>query len=280
VKVRREHMESMAKRRSAAFVCVLIVAVGSVGGCGNATNNGIKRNADIGPASGITEVGSLSVSDTTVTFYSETRDGAATIGMSESGSAFAKSTLVAPLLAKRLTTQEIYLALAPTGAVVPPALVLAQESEATMMGRSVDVQHVAVNAAALVEKDLVSCQTAILGGTTPDGGDTVWTSYGGSAYTNQCGNLYGTCSTDWWILGGCNTGKTTILLAAEENGSGCEINEPIGSANNLPGHYHYWYWHNSSSANYEIIAYPNPNCSPNAYDLVIGYETSTSRPPP
>ncbi len=262
------------------FAGSLLVA-GAQGGCSGGSNGWNQ------PSSTPMEVGSVSVFDAKVTFYSVTLDGHTDIGMSETGSAFAKRTLVAPLMAQGLTTQEIYLALAPEGAPAPPALVAAQADEAAALNRSADVRHVTVDTTALAEKSLTSCENAIIGTTPPGGAGYYWQlapyglgNTGAYTFTNSCGvELWGGCgyySTDWFIFGGCNEGSTSVdLYAFEEYGRNCTIHYISGNPTVMPvNYYYYWYWHNPGGAMYDIETY-NPQSgacsqSSNKYDLVIG----------
>ena len=133
-------MQFIVRKCSIAFAGALLVTIASLGGCGAGTTSS-KGELSSTPS----EVGSVTAFDATVTFYSVTHSGKTEIGMRETGSAFAKRLLVAPLLAQGLTSQEIYLALAPPGAVAPPELGAAQADEAAAMRRSAELRHAVVD---------------------------------------------------------------------------------------------------------------------------------------
>ncbi|HLK39825.1 MAG TPA: hypothetical protein VKU41_23875 [Polyangiaceae bacterium] len=226
------------------------------------------------------EIDSVSVLDAKVTFYSAIVDGKTDIGMLETGSAFSKHMIVAPLLAQRLTTQEIYLALAAQGATAPPALVAAQADEAAAMGRSAEVRRVTVDTSQFVEKSLAWCENLILGKSAPDGSAYYWSLFSGNTYSNQCGAQYyptstgyGSCNqtTDWVIMGGCNEGSTTVYIgASEQYGSTCSNGYSIGTYNMAPGYYAYWYWKNTGGAWYDVGT--AGTCPGANYDMLMGYE--------
>jgi hypothetical protein len=281
-------VKSIAKKWSGSCAAAMAVATVSLGGCSGGT--GSNGDGSGQPSSGPTEVGSVSVFDAKVTFYSRTLTGNTEIGMLETGSAFAKARLVSPLLDQGLTTQEIYLALAPKGAAAPPALVAAQAFEAARMGRSAEVRHVTVDGSALVEKGLLACESAIFTGTPPpDGSQYHWsvdTSFGGGIVTDCTsldfpGSSYGVCTnttTDWVIMGGCNDGSGTIFIRVIEgyggaNGSGnCNDFYEIGSYNMATNYYAYWYWSNSGGASYDIATTSAGACSGLNYDMLIANE--------
>jgi hypothetical protein len=269
-----------------AFAGAALVAIGTVGGCSGGPTS-VGSGVSSHPSSNPTEVASVTAFDVKVTFYSQTLNGNTDIGMLETGSAFSKNLLVAPLLRQRLTTQEIYLALAPQGAIAPPALVAAQAAEAAAMNRSAEVRHVTVDSSQFVEKSLTSCENAILGTTPPDGSEYVWVLAYGYSFTDVCEsfqypNLGYPCSytTDWIIAGGCNESSTvTIGVGAFEyygSGTSCANSEGIGSYNMAPGYYAYWYWHNTGGAEYWAYA-SGSNCTTSQYDMLIGYESYQGR---
>jgi hypothetical protein len=226
-----------------------------------------------------TEIGSVTIADAKVTFYSRTSYSLTSnreteIGMSETGSAYAKRTIVGPLLAQGLTTQEIYLALAGPGAVAPPELVASQAQEAALLRRSADLRHVTVDTSTLVEKSLTSCENAIIGSSAPYSPEYAWALYhgntqGGIGASDYPG--YGSCSTDYAIIGICNEGSNSGYYYAMEyyGSSSCNNYAYQIAAGTLPvGYYYYYYWQNTGGADYEI---QNELSTTNSYDLVTGY---------
>jgi hypothetical protein len=280
---------------------LMLVVLGACGGeptrdkvddddSSNPTENkvgAIAPTIESGPAAQPVEIGRLSVSDTTIVFYSSTLDGHTNIGMRETGSAYAKSAVVAPLMAQKLTTLEIYLALAPPGTSAPPALVEAQAGEAAAMGRSAEVRQVTVDASTLVEKDLTACESTILDRVPPDGNEFVWDAVFGIRITNNQATEWfyparwicsATQSTAGWvILGTCNEGPDTegIWLGYglyDPNEGGCADYSINGNGQDVPpGHYDFYYWQNTNGVNYEIDTLPEGSGS-SVYDDVIGIE--------
>jgi hypothetical protein len=273
-------MKVTLRRCVVALVSILLVAIG-MSGCGSGPTE-VVRGVNVGSATRPTEVASVSIADAKVTFYSVTRDGITNIAMSETGSAFAKHNIVAPLLAQKLTTQEIYLALAPQGATAPARLVAAHAEEAANMGRTAEVRKVAVDTAALTEKSLTSCESAIFGQSTPDSGCR-WENFnsgyinGGCAADNQPTNW---ChyTPNWIIAGACNESTSvtvSLYLAWQYATSPCN-----GSFNGYdhedmaPYTYYYWYYETTGSgAFYEVLSTDyDSNCSQQQFDAVQGFE--------
>lgn len=239
---------------------------------------------------GPTAVADVAVADAKVTFYVRTQNGHTDVGMLESGSAYAKNTIVAPLLAQRLTTQEIFLALAPAGSVVPPALVAAQAEEAAAFGRSADVRRVVIDPTALIEKSLTSCENAILGTTPPGGSEFAWAAFeagnfdnSGSAWTYQYPTYnQQNCSassnytTDWAIMGGCNESSTTVNFMAIEGWNcynGYNYINGSGGTTLSNGYYAYWYWQaGTGGANYTLYSLVASGATTWNYDMLIGYQ--------
>ncbi len=247
-------MASIARKCSTATVAALLLALGGLGGCGSVAGPTEVAKPLSGP--GPTEVASITAYDRTVTFYSATlADGQTDIGISERGSAYDDRALVAALLVQKLTSQEIYLALAPEGATAPLALVAAQDREAAALDRSAEVRHAAVPSE-LVQKNWTSasqCAATILGS-----GFQGW--YSPYSYTNEAGPLLisypsGTACNETkgkiW-MGTCNPGSVVYdWYMSELYGSGCGSEYVIDSLSTVePGQYYYYYWTNSGGAQY------------------------------
>jgi hypothetical protein len=263
----------------------MLVAIGALGGCGatsGATDTEGEPVPSSAPSAAPTEVGSVSAFDAKVTFYSVTVNGHTDIGMMETASAFAKGRLVAPLLAQGLTTQEIYLALAPEGATAPPALVAAQADEAVSMRRSAEVRHVTVDSSQLVEKSLTACESTIASSIAPpNGAGFFWGIDGARTYTNSYGSQYTghncTYTTDWVILGACNETSVSLNISAGAfYGNSCgSLFYASGSSNGVPmGGFQSvaWYFRNLGGAEYFIGTPASDHVSGTQYDLVVGTE--------
>jgi hypothetical protein len=257
-------MKSTTGTRSAALAGASLAAMVSLGGCGSRAGSTGGSDPSSGPSSSPTEVGSISVFDATVTFYSVEQNGKTEIGMREIGSAFAKHRLIAPLLAQGLTTQEIYLALAPKAAIVPRALAAAQVAEAATMHRSPVVRHVAVDKSQFVEKSLDSCEQDIVESQPPPDGynyywhrDVLGNSRLGGGYQDY--EWPGDCGSDdvtkaWTIFGTCNEpgASATEVIAFENYHSPACTDYRIGSYDMGPNQYGYYYWYNTSGASYSL----------------------------
>jgi hypothetical protein len=279
-------MKIIARTCSVAF-CAMLVAIGAMGGCTAATGGTDAAGEPVpsgAPSATPVEVGSISAFDATVTFYTVTLDGHTNIGMMETASAFAQGRLVAPLLAQQLTTQEIYLALAPEGATAPPALVAAQADEAASLRRSAAVRHVTVDASPLVEKNLIACEGTIGNAIPPpDGSNDWWEINSGRTYTNSYGSQYSdhncTYTQNWVILGACNETSVALnIVAGEFYGNSCGnlsyISAGGGNGVTMGGFGSLaWYWQNPGGAEYFIGTPASDHVSGTQYDLVVGQET-------
>jgi len=281
-------MRLVVRKCSVAFAGTVLVAIGTLGGCSGGSNSGAQGSHGAGhPSLAPTEVASISAFNAKVTFLSVTLNGKTEIGIMETGSAFAKRALVAPLLAKGLTSQEIYLALAPEGATAPPALVGAHADEAAAMSRSAEVRHVTVDTSALLEKDLASCESAIIGTTPPDGSQYYWANTTNSQYSTYNSNCVaypyntdGTCdhfTNDWVISGACNeSSSVTAYIFLQEAWNpdqwfNCQSTYTIADDVAMaPYTYYYWYWHNFNDAAYSLCV--GNGAETPAVDIVQGYE--------
>jgi hypothetical protein len=226
-----------------------------------------------------TEVGSVSAFGATVTFYLLAQDGKTAIGMKETGSAFAKHTVVAPLLAKGLTTQEIYLALAPKGAAVPAALVAAQADEAAQSHRNAEVQLVTVDASQYVEKDLSPCGQEItssqappntpslrwplqyawqIGSDSPHYGDDINLTYEypGLYPVRPLGDCrHGYTTTDWVIFGACYlSGEPVAITLGDRTNPSCNYTSFGPAVMVDPNTYTYFFGEWSTGASWWIEA--------------------------
>lgn len=263
-------MTRIVRHCSTATVAALLLALGGLGGCGS--GEGSQRSPGPGgvastPSSAPppTEVASITAYGRKVTFFSAPPDVQTMLGIKEMGSAYDDRPLVGTLLkTQKLTSQEIYLALAPAGATAPPALVAVQAQEAAAIGRSSDeVLHVAVPSE-LTQKNwtsLAQCASTIQ---SAEGNDYLsW--YSGGYYTvdpssgpfleypsdTQCEYTTGEIT-----MGACNSGSNEISWSEEEfYGNNCGSNYVIDSGTDLPsGWYVYYYWSNSGGADYSETA--------------------------
>jgi hypothetical protein len=261
-----------------ASASTVVVAVAALGGCsGGPTGAG----TDVGShVSSPTEVASVSAFDRTVTFYSATLNGQTNIGMREIGSAFNNRALVAPLLAQRLTTLEVYLALAPPGATPPPALVAAQAGEAASMGRGAEIRLVTVDSSQLVQKSLSSCESMIFADQPPPGGgEYVWSIVpNAGTFTSNMSLGGNTCpgSNTWVIMGGCNAGSVgSVTIYAQEFYNNCTDLYTIGEYTMDVDYYAYWYWSNGNYGSYDVLT---NNCESCTYNMFIANENYTGSP--
>jgi hypothetical protein len=268
-------MKAIVRTCSGAVVGAFFVAIGSLGGCAvSSDGSSAGGEASSTPSSTPTEVASVTAFGAKVTFYSVTMDGKTDIGMGETGSAYASRGLVAPLLSQRLTTLEIYLALATEGATPPPALLAAHADEAVAMGRATEVQHVTIDPSVFVEKNLYTCATAILGTgfTFVSGFDQSMS--GGRCLINSFIPYSGLCipTTKWVVFGGCkeSVDLTPMWVNAVENYNNCTNDYQILRGAEIdPGYYHYWYWHNTGGAVYLLT---NEGWVCNGNDVVMGIQ--------
>jgi hypothetical protein len=199
-------------------------------------------------------VASLTAYDRTINFYSATLpNGETNIGISERGSAYDDLPLVGTLMRGKLTSQEVYLALAPEGATAPPELVAAQDQEAAALGRSAEVQHATVPTE-LTQKNWTaqSCANAIGFGST-----FYWatvTSYSNTTnadlyYPGNGSSCQETKGEIW--MGTCNAGSNTYDWYETEYYNSCQTEYVIDSRSTVqPGQYYYYYWTNSGGAEY------------------------------
>ncbi len=265
VQIWGDQMASIARGCSTATVAALLLALGGLGGCGSAAGGDGREPSPgaVRPPSGPgpTEVASITAYDRKVTFYSATlADGETNIGISESGSAYDDRALVNVLIGQKLTSQEIYLALAPEGATAPPELVAEQDQEAAALGRSAKVQHATVPSE-FMQKNWTASQcasTVWTAGLNAIGGGQILSGYSktytnaGSAYvtlpdTTQC--VY---TTDYAFMGTCNAGSANYDYYIDEHyGNACGSLYVINGLTTVkPGQWYYYYWINHSGALY------------------------------
>jgi hypothetical protein len=280
-------MKRIARKYMAATMGTLLLTLGGLGGCGSAASDGVsqispgstdagRRTASQAPP---TEVESITAYGKTVTFYSATLDnGQTNIGLREKGSSYDTRPLVAPLLSQKLTSQEIYLTLAPQGAIAPPALVAVQAQEAARLGRSAEVQRGTVPLE-FEQKNwsptLGECETDVFDAIAPPGGSgSYWqstiansfslSSTGGSTATSWPGAVYETCdfTSNYVIMGTCNPSASspyTYYLWEDYGWYPWNLPDCAGSYYNIngnngdtvePGWYYHYYWINSGGADY------------------------------
>jgi hypothetical protein len=221
------------------FACAgaVLFASAALGGCGDEGSTALGSSQP----SNLTEVGSLSAAGVTVTFYSASVNGKSHIGIRENGSAFAKSSPIAALVAQGLTTQEIYLALAPDGAAAPPALVAAQADEAVVLHRSADIRHVTVDKSAVVPKSLAACETRLFSDLAPPYGFR-WSAGPSGTFSNAA--YEGLNETTFWVLlGACNESTVPVDLYGMAEATWYYF-VPIETWIATMGAYQYynWYW--------------------------------------
>ena len=280
-------MTSIARKYTAATMGALLLALGGLGGCGSATSDGGSQTspgrtgADGRTSSEAppTEIESVTIYGKTVTFYSATlANGQTNIGMREKGPSFDTRPLVAPLLSQKLTSQEIYLTLAPKGATAPPALVAVQAQEAARMGRSAEVQHGTLPLE-FEQKDwsptLGECQTDVFNAIKPPGGSgyywqsTIENNFPfspsvSSSTTSWPGIVDQTCqfTSNYVIMGTCNPAGSspyTFYLWEDYGLYPWNLPDCDGSYYNIngnngdtvqPGWYYHYYWINYGGADY------------------------------
>ncbi len=268
VQIWEGQMASIARGCSTATVAALLLALGGLGGCGSAAG-GDGREPSPSPGAvrppsgpGPTEVASITAYDRKVTFYSATlASGETSIGISESGSAYDDRALVNLLLGQKLTSQEIYLALAPEGATAPPALVAAQDQDAAAMGRSAEVQHATVPSE-FVQKTWTATQcantvftaglNAINGGQTSSGNVYTYTNTNLGYVTVPNNETQCVYTTNYAIMGTCNAGSVGYSYSIDElYGNKCGSEYVINSGTDVyPGQWYYYYWRNTGGAVY------------------------------
>jgi hypothetical protein len=265
-------------KRTCSISCAgaLLVSIGSLNGCSSSS----------GGKSTPTEVGSISAFDTDVTFYSMTLDGHTDIGIMETHSAFTPNVLPT-LLAQGLTTQEVYLALAPAGATAPPALVAAQADEAAWIGRSADVRHVTIDSSQFVQKSLSACESWLVASISPPDPGHSWVINPFSAGNRNFSSLpWGVVyeptkgcfpTTSWVILGACNENAEAQVdvKAFQTYGTNCGNVGLIGETSLGGFRQVSWYWHNTGGAVYTVDGdtHAADDAAPGAsFDLVTGYE--------
>jgi len=220
-----------------------------------------------------TEVATVTRGSMTLTFLAE--PGSNRIALREQGSRHAGPSPVAGLIAQKLTTQEIYLALAPRGSQAPAALQQAQAGEAARLGRDAAVRaaQVPVTAAAIGQQ---ACANLVL----PN--DTQWYDYlpqtfaSGSA-TQYVGGISSFSTTSLVGFGACNESDTAQLKVRYSyvqrwTKQGWTDNQtgdfPVG-----PGGYVMWYyaWEGYSAATgWMGASYRVTGTSNGSFDLVSG----------
>ena len=227
--------------------------VGNSGGTDTGRDTGAAQRPPGAPStSNLTEVATVSAAEVTLTFYSSLVDGKSVIGMRERGSAFATSSPVAELVAQNLTSQEIYLALAPKGANAPQALVEAQVDEAAALDRSPELRQVTIDTAAFVEKDLSACEQKLFSDIpAPNGGHWVpgpSSPFGPSYLDHGDPNAWASetvgPTAGYVLVGACNESDVDVTLFGWANGQWPGANNPVTSWQADMGAYQYynWYW--------------------------------------
>jgi hypothetical protein len=275
-------MKLAIRTGSVGVAGALVVAIGSLAGC--SSSPGTSGGGEPSPvptevnslSSDPKEVGSISAFDETVTFYTVTQDGRTQIAMRETGSAFGPQAVVPGLLAQHLTTQEVYLALAPPGATAPAELVAAQADEAAAAGRSAEVRLVTVDPTAFAQKTAAACANFLTNTYGPPSGH-YWDVYGEQQYVNQYASMQmGFCPNNrvynWVLIGACNEISNTVgIYAYYKYGSNCTYYQLNGGITVNPYGWVYWYTQNGNGAAYVIGAVSGPIQPQNNYDLVMAY---------
>jgi hypothetical protein len=222
--------------------CGLLGAFLVAAGCAQPPDDA--GNSDLEQSGGPAAVATVTYAGVKVSFYAVSdAAGRPLIGMSEQGSAYAKSFAVAPLIAQSLTAQEIYLALAGPGAVAPQALVDAQADQAAALGRDAAVRAATIHPNPLVEKDLQACQNFVFSGNLSSWvGNSSWVA--GPSYSSS------TCTQALFLqsalpvgIGACNDGTSALTLAqsgAPQSDQGHTFENFVTTIN--PGWYYAWYW--------------------------------------
>jgi hypothetical protein len=199
------------------------------------------------PSAAPAALASVTTAGVTVSFYSVPGpDEQPLMAMSEEGSAYAKSFVVAPLLAQSLTAQEIYLALAGPGAIPPQEMVDAQAEQAAALGRDAAVRTVTIDRDALVEKDLQACQNFLFSGNLSSWvGNSSWVAGPSNANANAgCAQVISFASASPVGIAGCNGDTSTLPLTQgiwpDWNPGGAALQ--LFTTNINPGWYNAWYW--------------------------------------
>jgi len=223
------------------ITCSSVLCAMAIGlGCSSTAGSGQQRTAKtLSPV----EVASISGAGVTLTFYSlPGPNGRPGIGMTERGSAYAKTSPIPGLVAQKLTSQEIYLALAPEGATAPGPLVEAQADQAAMLDRSADLRHVTIDRNAVVEKNLASCESGLEQPWNQSGSWHLWSA---GLYTQGVETDMRAAGVGVHLpvmLGACDESIPELLLYwnGEEMWSGGGIWEDEETI--TPGYYYVYYW--------------------------------------
>jgi hypothetical protein len=248
--------ESQTFRLVACAGALFVAVVGA--GCSSAGPDHSARGTPRGTKdpSALTEITTVSAAGVSVTFFSAPPvNGHSAIGLFERGSAYAKTSPVAPLVAQRLTAQEIYMALAPDGATAPPELVAAQADQAAMLGRSAEVRHATIDKNAIVEKDLAQCESWTEVDISSWAGSADWTTlgsgefggFGSESINESTPGVFGNGANSGGVtmpvlLAGCNATGSSAGLSGDiyqqwPNGDTIGFGSDVGQ-----GQYGAWYW--------------------------------------
>jgi hypothetical protein len=231
-------------------------------------------------------VASVNRAGMTLTFLSVPGpDGGRQIQLFERGSLAGPASPVPALIAHRLTSQEIYLALAPRGAVAPAALAGLQATEAAALGRDAGVRMFRAAPAAPatlagpVASSAASCQSHVLGDITDFAGLGVWSNKSATSYPsgNQnkfVGGLSGYETTNFVGFGGCNEGTTSLTTSWAVNQRWNNLGwQQSGTFPVGPGGYAHWYykWHGTDDdGDLRGASYQVKGSSSTAFVLVTG----------
>jgi hypothetical protein len=228
---------------SSIIAITLACGAALVAGCSGSSGGVGQSDPAAVEESNLTEVASVSGAGVTLTFFAApAENGKQVIGIRENGSAFAKSSPVAALVAQELTSQEIYLAFAPDGATAPAALVAAQADEAAALGRSADVRHATIDRNAVVEKDLAACKSALFVNISSWGGPGSWSAgpsgtFGGGFTTESLPETARPV-----VLGACNESSADVFLNGQGTGKWPGAKNPIVTFGADMGAFQYYLW--------------------------------------
>jgi hypothetical protein len=228
------------------------------------------------------EVASVSRAGLTLTFLREAGpDGRPRIQVVERGTISGPASPLPALIGQRLTSQEIYLALAPRGAVAPAALASQQATEAAELGRDAKVRVVQAAAAApvgAIGNSVATCQTHVYADISDFAGVGLWSNKSGTAYPsgNQfkyVGGLSSYETTNFVGFGACNESNSplTVSYAINQrfNNLGWQQSGtvPVGQG----GYVRWWYkYYKTVNGVTRGTSYQVKGSSNGAFDLVTG----------
>jgi hypothetical protein len=231
----------------------------------------------VGPTMHPETIATVSGAGVTVSFLAlPGRDGQPLIALQEQGSARSAGSPVPALITQRLTSQEIYLALAPAGATAPAELSRLQTAEAAQLGRDAAVRTVRATAPAITPQTVQSCGA----GLAPWNTHGAWVT-GGASYPS------GTSGTQSQYVGGSSGFETTSPVAFAACNTSSTANLTVSYAinqrwNNLgwqasgtavagPGGFFAWYFlsrHTDSDGVLRGASYVIKGLSTGSFDLV------------